>query len=53
MLPIHAEKLISTSKKIGCYNADVFLGSEIIDVTLLGEPELVSRQNTFSTTGTI
>lgn len=53
LLPEHAAKLINAAKRIGCYNADVFLGDNIIDVQLLGEPELVSRQNTFSTTGTI
>jgi hypothetical protein len=30
---------------------DVFLGDKIIDVEMYGSPELVSRQNTFSTTG--
>lgn len=53
LLPEHGEKLIDAAKRLGCYNADVFLGDNIIDVQLLGEPELVSRQNTFSTTGTI
>jgi glycosyl transferase family 25 len=53
LLPEHAKKLIEAAKKIGCYNADVFLGDKIIGVELLGEPELVARQNTFSTTGTI
>jgi hypothetical protein len=53
LLPSHAEILVAASKKLGCYHADVFLGSNVIDVQLLGDPELVSRQNTFSTTGTI
>lgn len=53
ILPHHAEILIKASKKIGCYHADVFLGDKIIDVELLGEPELVARQNTYSTTGEI
>jgi hypothetical protein len=53
ILPKHADILLRASKKFGCYNADVFTGDKVISVELLGEPELVMRQNTFSTTGTI
>ena len=48
--PNHANQLISLAKKIGAFPADVFMGDKIIRVELLGEPELVARQNTFSTT---
>jgi len=53
ILPKHANTLIQQGRKLGCYNADVFLGDKTIGVELLGDPELVARQNTFSTTGTI
>jgi GR25 family glycosyltransferase involved in LPS biosynthesis len=53
LTPEHATILIQAAKSIGCYNADVFMGDKIISVKLLGDPELVSRQNSFSTTGTI
>lgn len=53
LTPEHATILIQASRSIGCYNADVFMGDKIISVKLLGDPELVSRQNSFSTTGTI
>jgi len=48
--PDHAVILIETAKKIGAYPADVFMGSNIISVELLGEPEVVARQNSYSTT---
>jgi GR25 family glycosyltransferase involved in LPS biosynthesis len=51
--PNHAEILINSAKTLGAYPADVFIGSNIISVDLLGEPELVSRQNTYSTTKNI
>lgn len=54
LTPDHASILIRAARSIGCYNADVFMGDKIISVKLLGNPEqLVARQNTFSTTGTI
>jgi glycosyl transferase family 25 len=51
--PNHAHQLIETAKKIGAYSADLFMGNNIIKVELLGEPELVARQNTYSTTGNL
>jgi GR25 family glycosyltransferase involved in LPS biosynthesis len=48
--PAHAVTLIEAAKNLGAYPADVFMGSNIISVELLGEPELVARQNTHSTT---
>ena len=51
--PEQALTLIEAAKKIGAYPADMFMGSNIISVELLGEPELVARQNTYSTTGSI
>jgi len=51
--PDHAVTLIEAAKKLGAYPADMFMGSNIISVELLGDPELVSRQNTYSTTGNL
>lgn len=51
--PNLALTLINAAKKIGAYPADMFMGSNIISVELLGEPELVARQNNYSTTGTL
>ncbi len=45
--------LVNAAKKIGAYPADVFMGRNIIPVQLLGEPELVSRQDSYSTTNNI
>lgn len=45
--------LINTAKSLGAYPADVFMGRNIISVQLLGEPELVSRQDSYSTTENI
>jgi hypothetical protein len=49
--PDHASILIKKAKEIGMIPVDVFLGDKIVDVVMHGSPELVSRQNTFSTTG--
>ena len=51
--PDHANTLIESAKRIGAYPADMFMGSNVISVKLLGEPELVARQNSYSTTGNI
>lgn len=51
LTPNHAKTLISSAQRLGAFPADVFMGSNVINVKLLGEPELVARQNTFSTTG--
>lgn len=51
--PDHAEILINCAKNIGSYPADMFMGSNVISVALLGPPELVSRQNNYSTTGNL
>ena len=51
LTPEHAGVLIKKAREIGMIPVDVFLGDKIIDVEMLGSPELVSRQNTFSTTG--
>lgn len=49
--PEHAKILVDKAQEIGAIPVDVFFGDKIIDVAMLGSPELVSRQNTFSTTG--
>jgi GR25 family glycosyltransferase involved in LPS biosynthesis len=50
IIPDHASILIEAAKNLGAHPADVFMGSNIVSVELLGEPELVSRQNSYSTT---
>jgi GR25 family glycosyltransferase involved in LPS biosynthesis len=51
--PDHASILTEAAKNLGAHPADVFMGSNIISVELLGEPELVARQNSYSTTGNL
>ena len=50
LTPNHAEILINAAKSLGAYSADVHMGSNIIPVHMAGEPEIVSRQNSYSTT---
>lgn len=49
--PHHASILTKKAKEIGMIPVDVFLGDKVINVVMHGSPEVVSRQNTFSTTG--
>lgn len=51
--PQLCKTLINAAKTIGAYPADVFMGRNIVSVQLLGEPELVERQDSYSTTETI
>lgn len=48
--PISAKKIINFARSVGALPVDVMLGRKVVHVRHLGTPELVSRQNTYSTT---
>jgi hypothetical protein len=48
--PTHADALINFVKKVGAFEADRLIGSNVISFTHLGSPSLVERQNSYSTT---
>jgi GR25 family glycosyltransferase involved in LPS biosynthesis len=51
--PRAVQSLIEFSKKVGGIPVDILMGDNVVNVTHLGTPELVARQNTFSTTTNI
>jgi GR25 family glycosyltransferase involved in LPS biosynthesis len=51
--PSHATTLINFSKRVGGIPVDILMGDKVVPVKHLGVPELVARQNLFSTTTTI
>lgn len=53
MTPQAAQSLIKFSKKVGGIPVDILMGDNVVNVTHLGTPELIARQNTFSTTTNI
>lgn len=53
LLPEHAKKLIKFSKDVGGIPVDILIGDKVVPVKHLGIPELVSRQNSYSTTTNI
>ena len=48
--PLAAKSLIDFSKSIGGIPVDILMGDKVVTVEHLGAPELVSRQNTYSST---
>ena len=48
--PTSAKSIIKFAKSVGALPVDVMLGSYVVKVAHLGLPELVSRQNSYSTT---
>jgi GR25 family glycosyltransferase involved in LPS biosynthesis len=51
--PQAAQSLIKFSKKVGGIPVDILMGDNVVNVTHLGTPELIARQNKFSTTTNI
>jgi hypothetical protein len=50
ILPTHAEKLINFARRVGGYETDRMMGNHVLKIEHLGNPSLVERQNTYSTT---
>jgi GR25 family glycosyltransferase involved in LPS biosynthesis len=48
--PEHANKLIHFAKNVGGYAVDRMIGSKVLPVIHMGNPTIVDRQNTYSTT---
>lgn len=48
--PYHASKLIEFVHKTGAYEADRILGTKVVGLEHLGNPSLVERQDSYSTT---
>ena len=50
ILPSHAATLINFSKTVGGFETDRMMGSNVISILHLGNPCLVTRQDSYSTT---
>jgi GR25 family glycosyltransferase involved in LPS biosynthesis len=48
--PEHANKLISFAKNVGGYATDRMIGDKVLPVIHMGNPTIVARQNSYSTT---
>jgi GR25 family glycosyltransferase involved in LPS biosynthesis len=49
----HAKILINFVKQVGAYEVDRIIGDKVISYSHLGNPSLIERQNSFSTTENI
>jgi len=51
--PEHANKLIHFAKTVGGYATDRMMGNKVLPVIHMGDPTIVARQNTYSTTNNL
>lgn len=53
LTPHHAETLINFVRTVGALPVDVLIGDKVLSFIHMDNPELVDRQNTYSTTGNL